>query len=73
MIRSADVTDGLEAIRHACRLGGVSAPPGRRPMNGDALAGPVKEHFRHALADAQAGLAADIALGHRVVIALMET
>ena len=48
---------------------GVLVAPALSGMDGDALAALFEEHFDHALADARRDAAADIAVGHRVVVA----
>ena len=49
--------------------GGVLVAPALAEMDGEALAALFEEHFDHALAEARVDLAADIAVGHRVVVA----
>ena len=65
----ADVAHRLEAVGHVLGPGSVLVAPALAEMDGEALAAAFEEHFDHALAEARVDLAADNAVGHRVVVA----
>ena len=68
IVRPADVLHRLEPVGHVLRQRRVGVAPGLEMMDGDAVAALAGEHFEHPLADPHIDAAADVALGHRVMV-----
>ena len=66
----ADVAHRLEAVGHVLDPGGVLVASVLAAMDGDPRAAAFEEHLDHALAGAHRELAADMAFGHRVMVAV---